>query len=396
MLCLHAMVFARLRDRIASGYPDFTVFYTAGTAVRDGLGPQLYDEHTQYQIQEKAVGHIASRHAPLPYIHPSYEALIFVPLTLLPYVWAFALWNLLNAMMLAAVLFLLRRSVAWLRSIPIWEFLAASLAFFPIFACFLEGQDSILLLLLCTLAFSALERKADFLAGCWLGLGVFKFQLVVPIIVLFAIWKRRRMVAGFAVVGMLLILLSAALTGWHGLLRYTTYVMKITNTPGLGGIPAELLPNLHGLILGWRLPLSQEIGHIVVIGVSLALLAWAGLRGAWSRQPETIQLHASLAILTAVLIGWQTNAHDLSLLLLPLVFSVQYCLEMPEPSRRFSLLTPVAPLLISPLWIVLWLYFGKVNLIALPLLWWAWRISRELPAETASKPPGVSLARGRP
>src|SRR5580658_10418440 len=187
MLCLHLLFFINLRERIKRGYPDFTVFYTAATILREGLGHQLYDERVQYEVQKKSVGQIASRRGPLPYIHPPFEALIFLPLSWLPYPRAFAVWDLLNLAALFGVGLLLRRSVNMLRLIPPWKFVIASLAFFPIFDCFLQGQDSILLLLLCVLGFNALKREADVLAGCWLALGVFKFQFIIPIVLLFLI-----------------------------------------------------------------------------------------------------------------------------------------------------------------------------------------------------------------
>jgi hypothetical protein len=31
------------------------------------------------------------------------------------------------------------------------------------------------------------------------------------------------------------------------------------------------------------------------------------------------------------------------------------------------------------LWLALWLAIGHMNLMAIPLLWWVWRISREFP-----------------
>ena len=151
MLCLHLLVFVNLRERIKRGYPDFTVFYTAATILRAGLGHQLYDNHVQYEIQKQVVGDIAERRGPLPYIHPPFEALIFLPLSWLPYPQAFAVWDALNLIALFGVAVLLRRSVNALRRIPPWEFVIVSLAFFPVFDCFLQGQDSILLLLLCVL-----------------------------------------------------------------------------------------------------------------------------------------------------------------------------------------------------------------------------------------------------
>ena len=59
--------------------------------------------------------------------------------------------------------------------------------------------------------------------------------------------------------------------------------------------------------------------------------------------------------------------HDLSLLVLPLVLITDYYVRVltQEPRRRLLWL-PVLPVLISPLWIVLWLVGSAVNLMAIP------------------------------
>jgi len=379
MLCLHLLFFINLRQRIERGYPDFTVFYTAATVLRNGLGHQLYDEQVQYEVQKKFAGQISSRHGPLPYIHPPFEALVFLPLTLLPYPQAFVAWDLLNLAALFGVALLLRRSVSVLRLIPPWEFVIGSLAFFPVFACFLQGQDSILQLLFCVLGFNALKKEGDFLAGCWFALGAFKFQLMVPIVLLIVIWKRGRVATGFAAVSILLALVSAGLVGWEALLRYPAYVLRVVKAPSFGGVPSELLPNLHGLALGLPFLFSPAVGTAVAVLSSVILFLFAATRGWKASQPARIELRFSLAIVASGLIGWQTNAHDLSLLVLPLVLITDYCLHtMRVPGSRFGLLLPVLPVLISPLWIVLWLAAGQVNLMAIPLLWWSWRIGKEL------------------
>ena len=109
------------------------------------------------------------------------------------------MWDLVNVGALFGVGLLLRRSVMLLpdSAVGICHWI---LAFFPVFDCFLQGQDSILLLLLCVLGFNALKKEADVLAGCWLALGAFKFQFIVPIVLLLVIWKRRRVAIGFTVV----------------------------------------------------------------------------------------------------------------------------------------------------------------------------------------------------
>jgi hypothetical protein len=381
MVGLHLVFFINLRGRIRKGYPDFTAYYTAATILRDGLGHQLYSESVQYEIQEKFTGQMSSRQGPLPYIHPPFEALIFLPLTLLPYRHAFVVWDLLNVGALFGVVLLLRRSVSTLRSVAPWELMLGCLAFFPVFACFLQGQDSILLLLLCALGFNALKKEADVLAGCWFALGTFKFQWMVPIVLLFLIWKRRPVVLGFVAACIPLGLVSAGLVGWQALLHYPAYALQVVKAPSLGGVPSELMPNLRGLALGWPAFFSGTSGSVAAVLGSLLLFLFAATRRGEAPQPQRLELQFSLAITVAGLIGWHTNAHDLSLLVLPLVLMTDYCWHTParELGSRFAPLLPVLPVLLSPLWIVLWLAIGRVNLMAIPLLWWAWEIGRDMP-----------------
>src|SRR5208282_5293701 len=129
-------------------------------------------------------------------------------------------WDLLNIGILFGVALLLRPSIGLLRIMSPWESVLVAAAFFPVFECLLQGQDSILQLLVCVLAWKALEKEEDFLAGCWFALGAFKFQLMLPIVLLVAVWKRSRVLLGFAAVSAVLAAISVALVGWQGLLQY--------------------------------------------------------------------------------------------------------------------------------------------------------------------------------
>ena len=387
MFGLNLLLFLHFRENLKRGYSDFTVFYTAGTILRDGLGHQLYNNKVQYAVQNHFAGHIPLRNSPLPYIHPPFEAAIFLPLSGLPYRQAFAVWDMLNVAALFGVAVSLRRSVGVLRSIPPWKFAIAAIAFFPVFACLLEGQDSILQLLLCGLAFNALKRKSDLLAGCWLGLAAFKFQFILPIVLLLVIWRRRSVALGFLAVAILLVLASVGLVGLENSLQYPAYVLQIVQAPGLGGVRSELLPNLHGLATGWPL-FSSAAGSGLAAVISIMLFLFAAWKGwpspqPWPEHPRQLELQFSLAIVVSGLIAWQTNLHDLSLLVLPLVLLADYCLDAKVQARGmgFALLLPVLPLFVSPLWMPLWVVSGKLNLMVIPLLWWTWKISQEFSPE---------------
>ena len=243
---MHIFFLWRVRDRIARGDPDFTVFYTAGKVLREGKGAQLYDPYTQQAAQREFTANSDIRRGPLPYIHPPFEALVFLPLTFFSYPVAFVLWGLVNLGLLLGVMLVLRDSVHLLREISPPEMVLWSLAFFPVFATFHQGQDAILLLLVLALGFRALNERAEFRAGCWLGFGVFKYHLILPIILILVIWKGRKLLFGFLTTGACLAFMSLALVGWRAALQYPVYALHIASNAGFGGIPLRQLPNLLG------------------------------------------------------------------------------------------------------------------------------------------------------
>ncbi len=381
MLGAHVFFFWSVRDRIVRGDPDFTVFYTAGQILRQGHAPDLYDARTQGEIQRKFVDNSDIRKGPLPFIHPPFEALIFVPLTYLPYASAFAMWSLLNLALLCAVAHVLRDSVIVLKGISWWEFVLMCLAFFPIFANFHQGQDAILLLLLLALSYRALSRDADALAGAWLALGIFKYHLILPLFFALAIWKGRKFVLGFISVAGLLALLSLGAVGWHGALQYPALAWRVVTRPDLGGIPARQLPNLLGLLAGW--PGMESAGWLIQSAVllfgALLLVAVAFLRR-FAVDRKYQGLCVSCAVVVALLVGFSTNTYDLSLLVLPLALVADHVarIAVEDRSARIALRLPVIPLLISPFWFFLWMRWAHINVIAIFLVWWLLAIWHEL------------------
>ncbi|MGA2856272.1 MAG: glycosyltransferase family 87 protein [Candidatus Sulfotelmatobacter sp.] len=383
MVAIHAAFLWSARGRIQKGDPDFTAFYTAGKILREGRGAELYRAATQNAVQWEFATDTDIRQGPLPYICPPFEALVFVPLTFLPYPEAFVLWNLLNLGLLFVIALLLRQSLDPLRPIPLWELVLAQLAFFPVFTNFLQGQDGILLLLVFILGFRALDRNAGFRAGCWFGLGVFKYHFVVPLVLILALWKGRKLVWGFAATASAATLLSLGIVGWHGALQYPAYAWHIVSLRGHGQTPVGLMTNLVGLLTGWSF-LGNAAGPLrwlAIAASAVLLIAVACMRRAAvvPRNRASFRLSFAIAVITTVLVPYLTNTHDLCLLVLPLALLADHCAaHWSERQAVRSLLIPVVPLLISPLWVFFWMRWGKLNLAVIPLLWWVYAMWREL------------------
>ncbi len=392
MLGMHLFFLWNVRTRIARGDPDFTAFYAAATLVRSGHAVDIYNPSEQFSAQTRFTDDSELRRGPLRYIHPPFEALLFVPFTFFPYRAAFILWDLANVGMLVAIAVSLRTTLLPGSGIHIWDLLLGLLAFFPIFANFFQGQDAILLLLVVTLAFRAMKLRADFSAGCWMALGLFRFQLVIPLVLVLALWGRRRIALGFISVTAVLVLVSAVMVGWENLMRYPGYLWLWASVPGSGRTPRSLLPSLLGLITGWpRLDHIHWLVAIVLLVSAWLVIVVAGMKNR-AQEPRFFDFCFACAILASVLVGYNTSTYDLALLVLPLAVMLR---EGLTGLVRVRLLLPIVPLLISPFWFLIGMYWKNFNVIAIFLLWWLFALRHELLRRTGTASalqPGLPLA----
>jgi len=355
--------------------------------LREGLGHNLYDGALQYEVQQTFAAGVRIRKGPLPYNHPPFEALIFEPLASLDYPTAYLAWSAINLAILGLLPFLLRRYIPVVAEYPAFVWLLVLLGFFPVLVALLQGQDVILLLLLNALAFAALKRNADTLAGCWLGLSVFKFQLILPLVPILLCWKRGRAVQSFVVTAAVLAAISVAITGWAGALRYPWYVLHFEKFMERGGIAVDM-PNLRGLLEGWSFS-GFRGAHVITIALSIGLLGWVSVKG--RRRTHSSQrfdtqfdpefdLQFSVAMVAAVLASYHAFPYDLSLLVIPVLLVVNYAIETASLRRyrNCALMLPVGLLFLSPVYMLLWIRLDHFNLFATVLLLWTWGIAREL------------------
>lgn len=286
---------------------DFSVLYTAGGVIAEGHPRQLFDLATQAEFQRRVLG----MDAPLPFMHLAYEALIYAPLALLPFKVALWVWRLLSLGMLAACSRLLSRVFAVRR--PHILLLAAAL--FPVALTIVQGQDSLLLLVLFSASLVALRRDRDGFAGLLLACASFKPQLVLPLAAVL-LWKRgarfaRGFLAGCAAV-LLVSLGVAGRSGFGAMLRLMSYAGS-----GAGdeiGATDWARPNLRGFIDIFGLSPKVTVELTVVLSVILFMaVAWR-LR----HRNDVRDLFPPMIALTLI-ISLNVNLHDFSLLLIPVL-----------------------------------------------------------------------------
>jgi hypothetical protein len=290
---------------------DFRQLYVAGYMARTGQGPDLYN----YGLEERLQNSLVSPAPPLPFDHLAYEALLFAPFSLLNYSTSYFAFAAFNLLLLIVTQRLFRRYLAPLEVLGKFVPEAIFFCFLPMAIAIVLGQDSILLLLLAVLAFLALDKGCDARAGLLISLGLFKFQYVLPIVLLFLLWRKWRFVFGAAAGGFVVLSISLWITRLSGMRSFVRTMLDMS--VGLYGHAQQLkfgtypsaMPNLRGFIdtvAGTHLSPSAMQWAVGISMLLVILLA--------SRLPPSLPV----AILAAVLVSYHGLIHDSSLLALPL------------------------------------------------------------------------------
>jgi hypothetical protein len=199
------------------------------------------------------------------------------------------------------------------------------IGFVPLSATLIQGQDSILLLALFILAWKSLKSD-ELRAGLFLGLGIFKFHIVLPVAALFFLWNRKRFIVGFLGSSAFCLLISVWITGAHGILQYAEIIRRM-NDPDMFSFEPRLMPNLRGLanmLLGGRIPFL----NIWIVFCSIVVFAAVAL---W--HPRDISDRFLTTTVLVSLISYHVLAHDLSLLLLPIAVMANYYLSTGDFGR---------------------------------------------------------------
>jgi hypothetical protein len=369
MLFLHVSLAWHSWRGVLVGLPDFSIFYTAGEILHEGRGFELYDDLAQERVQ-RSFSPIAfeKRESVLPYNHPPFEALIFIPFVRLPYTAAYLVWLAVNLGLMLALLILLRKNFSVLGSAPLYLWLLAGFGFYPIFIALLQGQDSILVLFCYAMAFLAFRKRAESPAGAWVGLGLCKPQLVLPFVFPLALLRRQRFLVGFLSVGLVLFLLGLAAVGWRGSLHYPLYAWARENVNSYAWYASVgEHPNVRGIVASLCPAGEPRLRMGLTLLVSLILLA--GVTYAWRQALLTAAVYRdlvfALSLVATALLSYHIYVHDLSILFLAalIVLEVSLSSGVTHSWAKSLLYGCIGILFCSPLYLVLTLRYKKGELI---------------------------------
>jgi hypothetical protein len=349
------------REYIREGYFDFVLYYGAARILNDGKGAQLYDLKLQWQYQHGFRGGSPDRD--LPFNHLPYELLPLRVLAKYPFTVAHALWAGLNLLFIA---------ILGLRLTPFVESgrralsILMVLAYFPTVTALKMGQDSVITTLLLVETYVSLKRGRDVLAGGLLALGLYKPQLVLPLVGVF-VWQRRwSAIAGFVSMALAVGALSLSMVGWDGLKGVLALWLPMIERGNV--VWPELMINLRGLVyMVLRQAGLTEATNALTLALSLltygiTLRLWPS--GA-AETNELLDLQFALAVTMTALVSFHLYSYDGMLLVIPLVLMLNHVLKAGTPSPlRHRIFFAVAILSYVPL-------LPNALLSAAVLAWWA-------------------------
>ncbi len=340
IMVLAAMVWSGLGPQTEQ--TDFSMTYVGARIVYSGQRARLYDLQEQVALRRSTF----TRPSPLLFEHPPFEALILSPLAALPYRTAYLIWALVNAAIWLSLPFLLRPYASAPRETI--GYLALWLLFVPLGAALFQGQSSLVLLLLYTLCFIQLKRGHALAAGVYLGLGLFKFQFVLPFALIFLLRRQWRFLAGFSLSAAFLGVLSLVAVGWRGVLSYVRFLAMVAGDPHNASYGNAIgMATVQGFFNAvFSRYLSVGVIDVLVAATSLGLIACTASK--WQRvarraeRPEAQDLMFAGAVAVSLATGFHMFTHDFSPLALSLFLVAAHFPPRQQRALRYLMGTVLA------------------------------------------------------
>jgi len=319
--------------------PDFPQFYAGARLVWQSPAA-LYDPTKQLEIQKSIDPRITEI---LPYTYPPVTALLLIPLGWLPFPSAYAAMTGLNILLLVFSIKLLITKLHLTTDQSTWLILCV-LCNFGVHSTLLQGQISLVVLLLLAIFAAVQQDRSRMAAGLAAGLVFIKPQLLVaPFLVLLG----RRMWPALAIaltVVAALTFSSVIIVGWVGIEQYLSLIgTYLSIERGYGSYP-EAMHNLRALAqYVVPFPWSRYFG-LTLTGcvIAAAFLLNRRIHG----DPRIVAVQWIGNFVAGVLITPHLYPHDLAILIVPTAFAFKlYGADVPARIILLLIATGIYPLL---------------------------------------------------
>jgi alpha-1,2-mannosyltransferase len=288
---------------------DYITIFASGIAIRQAESTNLYNFDYQAQLEQSIAGpELTTFNA---FITPPFLAWLFVPFSVLPYVWSFTAWSLLSILFLWVSIKLLTTEQ------PMKAFLF-SLTWFPIFATISFGENSLLSLFILCLTFWLWRKEKYLLAGLASSLVLYKPQLILGVGLLWLLEYRRswKSLLGLALGGVTLV----GLCFWLLPDASRAYIELARNTiPGMIYQDQFPLWHLHSLRGFWLLLFPGQKWLVEGLSLILSAVGIVAYILFWRVNRKESELLFAGAICLTVWITPHAMIYDWSILIIPAI-----------------------------------------------------------------------------
>ena len=318
---------------------DFIGFYSFGRIAQTRGFENIYNVKAQENIEEGVVGFQVN---PEFYTHVPFIAALADLLVDSNYIHSFIRWAIVLLFLNVASSYLLIQALRKgnFGKEETFILFAGIFLFFPAFSAFMNGQDDAILLLGLAFWLWGMLSEKPFLAGLGLSLTTVRPQTALFLAIPF-LFKQRKVLWGFALGGMILVIISWALIKTEGMINFINSLKVIESTIWIEPHTLDM-PTISGMIRRNFKVIDVTLLRNLIWGCYLAGII--GFCIAWHRSKEILEKHIGLLALFSILLVPYAHYHDLVILLVPIV-----CLIRVLSSRKIIVtgLLSILPLIVS-------------------------------------------------
>ena len=321
-------------DPVERSSTDFIHFYSVGRIAQLHGFTSMYDIEYQKSIEQEVVGFPLADKQVLLYNHMPY----LVPLLRLVvdsnYVGSFERWVLiLIVIYLFGTQFLIKSLFDVGRKDVDFALFMGTLTFLPLFVSLWQGQDTAFLYLGAIFWYVGILKKRDWLIALGLALVTIRPHIAIALAIPLFFKNQRAWWRSILLIS-ILALVSVALLKPQGAFEFVNLLRITSEGTWFGMRPATML-NILGFVL--RVVQVQNSSIVSGIGWLIYLAGMVTICGLWYRTRMIDGRVLGLSIVIAVLTAPVLHLHDLTVLIIPLIFIAH------DRSVRFS----------EPLWALL-------------------------------------------
>jgi hypothetical protein len=298
---------------------DFVSFYSAGIVARTYGLVNAYDVALQQSVQSQIVGPGFVPDDTLMFNHPPYLLPVLMKITSGDYPLSYILWSAVLLLLVGLGMVFVVRTLTAQGFSPKYASLMGlvGVMYYPVFMGILKGQDSALMLLGTAIWMYALTARKDVLAGMGLSLATIKPQVALVMAIPF-LFNRRRVWWGFCLGTLVLFGYSVLLVGFEGVRDLFDILLVSAGGEGFG-LNQKQMFNLLGLLLRTFPTIDPDLAR--GIGWGAFILSILGLCCLWKKAGSDLPYpYLGLAVVVGLFVSPHLHFHDLSLLLVAVVF----------------------------------------------------------------------------